>query len=147
MREFDDSQLRQLCEALGWQGGTFHQVLVELRRQREALSEIALAGMSGSGQESKEGMQAWHARRAWEFIGIAARALSPAGVMVDAPPSSDRATCPAHGGNYHWTLDCPECVKDARERGMGMDDYCRRVRPTLPACGVAGTRNDQQEKP
>jgi hypothetical protein len=41
----------------------------------EALREIALAGMSGTGQESEEGMRAWHARRAWEFIGIAARAL------------------------------------------------------------------------
>jgi hypothetical protein len=40
----------------------------------DALDEIALSGMSGSGQESEEGMRAWHARRAWEFIGIAARA-------------------------------------------------------------------------
>jgi nitroreductase len=41
----------------------------------EALEEIALAGMSGTGMESEEGMRDWHARRAWEFIGIAARAL------------------------------------------------------------------------
>ena len=40
----------------------------------DALDEIAFAGMSGSGQESEEGMRDWHARRAWEFIGIAARA-------------------------------------------------------------------------
>lgn len=41
---------------------------------RDALAEIALAGMSGCGQESEEGMRDWHARRAWDFIGIAARA-------------------------------------------------------------------------
>ena len=43
----------------------------------EALEEIALAGMSGSGQESDAGMTAWHARQAWKFIGISARALEP----------------------------------------------------------------------
>ena len=48
----------------------FEQVL-------EALEEIALAGMSGTGQESEEAMTAWHARQAWKFIGIAARALEP----------------------------------------------------------------------
>lgn len=46
-----------------------------LRAAKDALEEIALAGMSGTGQESEEGMRDWHARRAWEFIGIAARAL------------------------------------------------------------------------
>lgn len=39
----------------------------------DALDEIALAGMSGTGQESEEAMRDWHARRAREFIGIAAR--------------------------------------------------------------------------
>lgn len=53
-------------------------MLRENERFKEALREIALAGMSGTGQESEEAMLAWHARRAWEFIGIAARALSPA---------------------------------------------------------------------
>jgi hypothetical protein len=42
----------------------------------EALEEIALAGMSGTGQESDEAMTEWHARQAWKFIGIAARAKS-----------------------------------------------------------------------
>lgn len=51
---------------------------------RDALEEIALAGMSGSGQESEEGMRDWHARRAWEFIGIAARAKT----AIDAALSS-----------------------------------------------------------
>lgn len=44
----------------------------------EALESIALAGMSGSGQESEEGLRDWHAKRAWEFIGIAARVLESA---------------------------------------------------------------------
>ena len=43
----------------------------------EALEEIALAGMSGTGQESEEAMRDWHARQAWKFIGVAARALDP----------------------------------------------------------------------
>lgn len=32
-----DTQLRQLCHALGWQGGTYHQVLSEVMRLRQAL--------------------------------------------------------------------------------------------------------------
>jgi hypothetical protein len=34
--ELSQDQLRQLCEALGWQGGTFWQVLEEVRRLRAA---------------------------------------------------------------------------------------------------------------
>jgi hypothetical protein len=68
------------------------------------------------------------------------------GVDVPRAPSADRATCPAHGGDYHWTNDCPECVKDARERGMPIDAYYSSVRPTLRPPGVPGTFNDQQEK-
>jgi len=48
-----------------------------LKLALEALEEIALAGMSGTGQESEEGMIYWHSRQAWKFIGIAARALEP----------------------------------------------------------------------
>ncbi len=51
----------------------------------EALESIALAGMSGSGQESEEGMTAWHARRAWEFIGIASRAIEAIRFAAAAP--------------------------------------------------------------
>lgn len=36
MTELSQDQLRQLCEALGWQGGTFWQVLEEVRRLRTA---------------------------------------------------------------------------------------------------------------
>jgi hypothetical protein len=55
-----------------------HALAIEVQQLRGALKEIALAGMSGSGQESEEGMSVWHARRAWQFIGIAARALDAA---------------------------------------------------------------------
>jgi hypothetical protein len=41
----------------------------------EALETIAYAGMSGSGQESEEALTEWRARRAWQFISIAACAL------------------------------------------------------------------------
>lgn len=34
MADLNDDQLRQLCAALGWQGGTFWQVLEEVRRLR-----------------------------------------------------------------------------------------------------------------
>lgn len=47
-----------------------------LTAARDALEKIALAGMSGRCQESDEEMRDWHARRAWEFISIAARALA-----------------------------------------------------------------------
>jgi hypothetical protein len=48
-----------------------------LKLALEALEKIALAGMSGTGQESDDAMTEWHARQAWKFIGIAARALTP----------------------------------------------------------------------
>jgi hypothetical protein len=51
----------------------------------EALESIALAGMSGTGQESEEAMTARHARRAWEFIRTAARALEPARAALASP--------------------------------------------------------------
>jgi len=54
----------------------------EVERLREALEEIALAGMSPSPEMSENGVEAWHARRAWEFIGIAARAISPAALAT-----------------------------------------------------------------
>lgn len=49
----------------------------ELVRVRGALESIALAGMSPSPEMSENGIEAWHARQAWRFIGIAARAISP----------------------------------------------------------------------
>jgi nitroreductase len=56
-----------------------------LKLALEALEEIALAGMSGTGQESDEAMTNWHARQAWKFIGIAARALEPIKQARSAP--------------------------------------------------------------
>lgn len=50
------------------------ELQAQLARVHDAREEIALAGMSGSGRGSPEAMRDWHARRAWEFIGIAARA-------------------------------------------------------------------------
>lgn len=58
-----------------------------MQQALEALEEIALAGMSGSGQESEEGMRDWHARQAWKFIGIAARAKDPLREALAAPNS------------------------------------------------------------
>lgn len=34
-----DSQLRELCVALGWQGGTYHQVLAEVKRLKAFADE------------------------------------------------------------------------------------------------------------
>ena len=36
---FFDSQLRELCVALGWQGGTYHQVLAEVKRLKSFADE------------------------------------------------------------------------------------------------------------
>lgn len=53
------------------------RAMEDCARYKDALQEIALAGMGGSPEMSEEHVKEWHARRAWEFIGIAARALSP----------------------------------------------------------------------
>ncbi len=76
----------------------------------EALEQIALAGMSGSGQESPEAMRDWHARRAWEFIGIAARALEPARAALAAQEQAEPvATLNAGIDASVETLDCHVC--------------------------------------
>jgi hypothetical protein len=54
-----------------------------MKQALEAFRVIALAGMSGTGQESEEGMREWYASRAWEFIGIAARALDPLRAAIE----------------------------------------------------------------
>lgn len=56
----------------------------------DALEEIALAGMSGTGQESDEAMCEWHARRAWKFIGIAARAKDKVKALSAQPAQQAR---------------------------------------------------------
>ncbi|MGJ7500116.1 hypothetical protein ACSFBF_07125 [Variovorax sp. ZT5P49] len=81
----------------------------------EALESIALAGMSGSGQESEEGLRDWHARRAWEFIGIAARAL---------PVVRAAAATWLHAGNerQHVICLCPDCTRPRATAVHAPDD-------------------------
>lgn len=50
----------------------------------EALENIALAGMSPSPEMSGEAVTDWHARQAWNFISIAARALEPLRAAIKA---------------------------------------------------------------
>ena len=79
-----------------------------MQQALDALEEIALAGMSGTGQESKEAMTEWHARQAWKFIGIAARALDPLRARLSEPvqPVDEQpCTCPSGDGSLRWP--CP----------------------------------------
>jgi flagellar biosynthesis chaperone FliJ len=50
-----------------------------------ALNKIAYAGMSASQEMSNDYKQAWHASRAWEFIGIAAQAIDQESTPVQEP--------------------------------------------------------------
>ena len=86
-----------------------------LKKAREALQEIALAGMSGSGQESEEGMRDWHARRAWEFIGIASRAL--AAIDAEAKPVVRMLT----------DVEFEECCGGCKVTSAAMTWMCRSV--------------------
>jgi hypothetical protein len=78
----------------------------------EALETIALAGMSGTGQESEEGMTEWHARRAWEFIGIAARAITAIKQAQQAqePVKITCTTCKHIDAPVHAS-PCKDCHK------------------------------------
>ena len=58
----------------------------------EALEEIALAGMSVA-PEMIDSKQAFHARQAWRFIGIAARALEPVKKALAEQPAQQDSTC------------------------------------------------------
>lgn len=44
---------------------------------------------------------------------------------------SQVAYCPAHAATYPWMQDCPDCVKDARARGLSIGRYYDTVRPWL----------------
>ena len=70
-----------------------------MKQMVEALEEIALAGMSGTGQESDEAMIEWHARQAWNFISIAARQLEPLRQAIATEQSS------ATQEPYGWVSD------------------------------------------
>lgn len=94
--KYGDEILRQISGTLRAQSeftGNYAEIVVqilaklaaeraEVVRLREALEEIALAGMSPSPEMSQDGVEAWHAQRAWEFISIAARAISPAALAT-----------------------------------------------------------------
>jgi hypothetical protein len=56
-RPLFDSQCRELCGALGWQGGTYHQVLAEVKRLKESDTSREVA--SGISRQIKEGGGAW----------------------------------------------------------------------------------------
>jgi hypothetical protein len=70
-----------------------------------ALDEIALAGMSGTGMESEEAMRDWHARRAWEFIGIAARAKDEVRGMLAARPQAPTAPAGVNERDVLWCVN------------------------------------------
>lgn len=55
-------------------------------RYKDALKEIALAGMSPSPEMSEDGVTHWHASQAWHFIRIAARAISPPAIAKEPKP-------------------------------------------------------------
>jgi hypothetical protein len=80
-----------------------------LKLALEALEEIALAGMSGTGQESDEAMTNWHARQAWKFIGIAAIALEPIKQALAAQPAPVQKRPQNCGTGY---CSCIECVME-----------------------------------
>lgn len=96
-----------------------------MQQAMEALEEIALAGMSGSGQESEEGMRAWHARQAWKFIGIAARALDPLRAALQPTDAADDPCC----GEYE------RCTRPCTPRGQWLGE--RKARAAIDVPDVA----------
>jgi len=58
-----------------------------LQQTLDALEKIAMAGMSPAECMSEEEKTRWHAQRAWQFIGIAARALDPLRAAIAQPES------------------------------------------------------------
>jgi hypothetical protein len=74
-------QLRELCVALGWQGGTFWQVLDEVRRMRETLkSPVAWMGTKAD---------------AWNFASSESPALAFEPEAVNNPRPLYAAASPA----------------------------------------------------
>jgi len=62
-----------------------------LSRALDLIDEIVLAGMSGTGMESDEAMTEFHARQAWKFISIAARAKEQLRIAIDAEQANGRS--------------------------------------------------------
>lgn len=65
---------------------------VTLREALDLIDEIVLAGMSGTGMESKEAMNEWHAQQAWKFIRIAAKAKEKLKSALSHPPAPEQAS-------------------------------------------------------
>ena len=110
-----------------------------LEQALEALEEIALAGMSGSGQESQEAMTEWHARKAWKFIGIAARSVSAIKQARLEQPEQE----PVAWAGWHTSTDEMMLFKTKAEAVSWRDQYKKGfasieglVRPFLPAAPV-----------
>lgn len=94
-----DEVLADAVQSARLQADMIEQLKAQLARAHDALAEISLAGMAGTGQESPEAMRDWHARRAWEFIGIAARARLPEPTPAAAPERAEPVapTCETRG--------------------------------------------------
>lgn len=117
----------------------------------DALEEIALAGMSGTGQETKEGMRDWHAHRAWEFIRIAARALEPARTAlasaVAAEPVGEvytmEALVPGGGVKHHVALRKPLPAGTKLYAAPFSNPQAQRAEaPVVVRLGAAGSAYD-----
>lgn len=92
----------------------------------EALENIALAGMSPSPEMSDGGVEAWHARQAWRFIGIAARALEPLRKAIKDEAEAvqvEPVACPTCGELEPFTGTCGTSDSDARA-------LCKRTPPS-----------------
>jgi hypothetical protein len=75
--------LREICDGAPSKNSdvmvpvaALQKVLDDAERMTDALETIALAGMSPSPEMSDNDVDAWHARQARTFIGIAARGLA-----------------------------------------------------------------------
>ena len=67
-----DTQLTELCQALGWQGGTYHQALAAVQRHKAALDKIAerTGGHDPCGplvQIARQALTPLDPRAAWPF--------------------------------------------------------------------------------
>jgi len=114
-----------------------------MQQALEALEEIALAGMSGSGQESEEGMRDWHARQAWKFIGIAARAKDPLREALAAPATQNSST-----DQYsHLPAGPTKALHQARAALLGptSDGLARRCAVAAIDATLAAPQPAQQE--
>jgi hypothetical protein len=114
-----------------------------LQAARDALEEIALAGMSGTGQESEDGMRAWHARRAWEFIGIAARALDPIRAALAAPAPVALTPAQQHADELVVALRGVMNLHTYKiHTASAWDGLLKRARAVLAAIEAAGEEGD-----